>query len=96
MKVKEIKVEWCENWIRKQFERLPFENGGIEANLFWNRAEKSGLWVRGTYGSPMSKALQKLTVVETVSQDGKFLYNAFKMAKKEKDTDGQAAAGKER
>ena len=44
-------------------------------------AEKSGLWIRGTYGMPMSEALEKLTKVETVSDDnGKFLYNVFRLA----------------
>ncbi len=64
---KEIKVEWCENFIKSVFEKIPFENGGIEINLFWDKAEKSGLWVRGTYGSPMSKALKKLVKVEILS-----------------------------
>ena len=64
---KEIKVEWCENFIKSVFEKIPFENGGIEINLFWDKAEKSGLWVRGTYGSPMSKALEKLVKVEILS-----------------------------
>lgn len=50
--MKEIKVEWCKNWIKHTFQKHPFENGGIEVNCFWGMAEKSGLWVRGTYGSP--------------------------------------------
>jgi len=78
--VKEIKVEWCENWIKATFAKLPFENGGIETECFWKMAEKSGLWVRGTYDSPMSQALEKLIKVETVSRDGKFCYNVFRMA----------------
>ena len=74
--MKKIKVEWCENWIKAQFKKLPFENGGIYTGLFWDKAEKSGLWVRGTYGSPMSEALEKLTKVETVhDNEGNFLYN---------------------
>ena len=54
---KEIKVEWCENFIKSVFE-----------------AEKSGLWVRGTYGSPMSKALEKLVKVEILSD-----YTVFRL-----------------
>ena len=70
--MKNIKVEWCENFIKKAFEKKQCK--GIEVNCFWNMAEKSGLWVRGTYGTPMSEALEKLTKVETVSDDnGKFL-----------------------
>lgn len=78
--MKKIKVEWCENWIKAQFKKLPFENGGIYTGLFWDKAEKSGLWIRGTYGSPMSEALEKLTKVETVhDNEGNFLYNVFKL-----------------
>jgi len=71
---KEIKVEWCENFIKSVFEKIPFENGGIEINLFWDKAEKTGLWVRGTYGSPMSKALEKLVKVEILSD-----YTVFRL-----------------
>ena len=78
--VKEIKIEWCENWIKAAFGKLPFENGGIEVGCFWKMAEKSGLWIRGTYGSPMSQALEKLVKMETVSRNGKFLYNVFRLA----------------
>jgi hypothetical protein len=79
--MKEIKVEWCKNWIKHAFQKLPFENGGIEVNCFWDMAEKAGLWVRGTYGSPMSKALGELTKVETIQdENGNFLYNVFKLA----------------
>ena len=66
---KEIKVEWCENFIKSVFEKIPFE-----INLFWDKAEKSGLWVRGTYGSPMSKALEKLVKVEILSD-----YTVFRL-----------------
>ena len=79
--MKEIKVEWCKNWIKRTFKKLPFEHGGIEVNCFWDMAEKSGLWVRGTYGSPMSKALEELIKVETIQDENKnFLYNVFKIA----------------
>lgn len=81
LKKKEIKVEWCENWIKARFKKLPFENGGIYDGLFWEMAEKSGLWVRGTYGAPMSEALIKLTKVEAIHDDeGNFLYNVFRLA----------------
>lgn len=78
--MKQIKVEWCENWIRATFAKLPFKNGGIEAEYFWQMAERAGLWVRGTYDSPMSEALWKLTKVETVSRNGEFCYNVFRLA----------------
>lgn len=79
--MKQIKVEWCENWIRAKFAKLPFPNGGIEVNLLWNMAEAAGLWVRGTYGTPMSDALAKLTKVESVQDEqGNFLYNVFRLA----------------
>ena len=70
--MKEIKVEWCENFIRP--------NAGIEINCFWDMAERSGLWVRGTYDSPMSQALENLVEVEAVSHDGEFCYHVFKLA----------------
>lgn len=81
--MKEIKVEWCENWIKAQFTKhhaFPGPNAGIEVNYFWDIAERSGLWVRGTYGSPMSQALENLVKVETVNHDGEFCYNVFRMA----------------
>ncbi|NLH01165.1 MAG: hypothetical protein GX488_04565 [Clostridiales bacterium] len=79
--MKEIKIDWCKNWIKHTFKKLPFENGGIECNCFWNMAEKSGLWIRGTYGSAMSNALAELTTVETVlDENGNFLYNVFRLA----------------
>ncbi len=78
--MKEIKVEWCENWIKATFAKLPFENGGIEVGCFWKMAEKAGLWVRGTYGTPMSQALEKLTKVETVTHNGEFCYHVFRLA----------------
>ena len=54
--MKNIKVEWCENFIRAAFTKhMPpqLKNSGIEVDCFWRLAEASGLWVRGTYGSPM-------------------------------------------
>lgn len=81
--MKQIQVSWCENFIKAQFTKhhgRPGPNAGIEVNLFWARAEKSGLWVRGTYGSAMSIALSNLTHVETVLDwDGNYAYSVFKM-----------------
>ena len=79
--MKEIKVEWCENWIKHTFGKLPFENGGIYVGLFWDLAEKSGLWVRGTYGTPMSTALSEITRIETIrDSEGNYLFDVFKLA----------------
>ena len=78
--MKNIKIEWCEMFIKAVFAKIAVENGGIEVNLFWKKAEKSGLWVRGTYGTPMSEAISKLTRVETVAdENGNFLYNVFRL-----------------
>lgn len=82
--MKHIKVEWCENFIKAQFTKhhaFPGPNAGIEVNCFWRAAEAAGLWVRGTYGSPMSVALSNLTKVETVSDDnGNYCYAVFRLA----------------
>lgn len=79
--MKEIKVEWCENFIKSVFEKMPEGITGIETNGFWKLAEKSGLWVRGTYGTPMSQALENLTKVETVKDaNGNFAYHVFRLA----------------
>ncbi len=76
--MKNSKVEWCENFIKSVFKKIPFENGGIEINCFWEMAEASGLWVRGTYGTPMSEALEKMvTVDEVTDNDGNFLFHVF-------------------
>lgn len=77
---KEIKVEWCENFIEARFTKhhaFPGPNAGIEVNCFWKMAEASGLWERGT---PMSKALGNLTTIETIcDDDGKRLFDVFKL-----------------
>lgn len=79
---KEIKVEWCKNFIKSVFDKIPFENGGIEVNYFWEKAERSGLWERGTYGTPMSKALEEMTIVETINgENGEYLYTVFRLKK---------------
>lgn len=78
---KQIKIEWCENFIKAVFRKKVPEGDGIYTGCFWDMAERSGLWVRGTYGTPMSEALGKLNKVETVHDDeGKFLYHIFKLA----------------
>ena len=65
-----------------KMKEIKVEDGGIYTGLFWDKAEKAGLWVRGTYGSPMSAALTKLTRVETVrDSEGNFLYDVFKLKK---------------
>ena len=80
--MKNVKIEWCENFIKSVFKKhVPFENGGIETGCFWSMAERSGLWERGTYGTPMSSALEKLTNVDIVSDDsGAYLYSVFRLA----------------
>lgn len=80
--MKNVKVEWCENFIRATFKKLQRSGAdAIEMNLFWDMAEAAGLWVRGSYGSPMSKALENLATVEFIHDDkGNYLYTVFKMA----------------
>lgn len=78
--MKNIKVEWCENFIKAVFRKHVPEGGGIYTGYFWNMAEKSGLWKPGTYGTPMSEALEKLTTVGTVKDvNGDFAYHFFKL-----------------
>lgn len=75
-----IKVEWCENFIKKTFAKLPEFANGIEVRCFWEKAEKSGLWERGNFGGPMTDALENLTTIETVrNENGEFLFNAFRL-----------------
>lgn len=76
--MKEIKVEWCMNFIRKKFEKLRCK--GIMTGCFWDMAERSGLWERGTYGTPMSEALEALTEVGVeLNEDGQRLYTYFRL-----------------
>lgn len=82
---KEIKVEWCKNFIRAAFGPRHHAcagspDAGIEVSGFWRRAEAAGLWERGTYGSPMSQALMELTEVEIVQDsEGNYGYSVFKL-----------------
>lgn len=76
---KAVKVEWCENFIKALFAKKQCK--GIYTELFWKLAEKSGLWERGTYGTPMSEALTKLTTVEDRrDDDGNYMYSVFRLA----------------
>lgn len=78
--MKKIKVEWCENFIRAFFKKHVPDGGGVYTECFWNAAEKSGLWERGIYKTPMSEALGNLTKVEAVhDSEGNFLYHVFKL-----------------
>lgn len=84
--MKTIKVEWCENFIRAAFgpkhhHAAGKPDAGIEINCFFKRAEAAGLWEPGIYNSPMSEALNNLTVVESIHNDeGDFLFNVFRLA----------------
>lgn len=50
--MKNVKVEWCENFIRARFTKHhPFPGGGIEVGCFWNMAERAGLWGTWNYRS---------------------------------------------
>lgn len=75
-----ITVESCKEFINSIFDKLPFKNGGIEANLFWRKAENAGFCCSETYGSAMSKALFELvSVKEKYNADGKCLYSVYKL-----------------
>lgn len=78
--MRQIKTEWCENWIKARFAKLPSFADGIYSGLFWKEAEKSGLYVKGTYGTPMSEALSNLCcVVDVVDENGYTQYSCFKL-----------------
>lgn len=85
--MKEVKVEWCENFIRAAFgpKHHAFAGSpgaGIEVNCFWKMAEAAGLWEPGIYGGPMSNALENLTVVDSIhNDDGDYLYDVFRLAR---------------
>lgn len=77
---KKMYVELCKSFIKDFFAEHCKVNGGVETDCFWNEAKKSGLWVRKTYGTAMSVALEELTTVEPVSDDtGKYLFSVFKL-----------------
>lgn len=78
--MRQVKVEWCENFIRSKFKKHPSPNGGIEINCFFKMAADAGLYEPGTYGSSMSEALTNLTTVDAIQDDeGNFLYLIFRM-----------------
>lgn len=78
---KTVKVEWCESFIKALFAKHCDDRiTGIETSCFWRLAEASGLWERGTYGTPMSTALEHLTKVEAVLDEaGKYIYSVFRL-----------------
>lgn len=57
-----VSTEQCEQFIKNLFK----ENNYKEINVtgFWREAELSGLWVRGTFDSPMTSAVLKLLKVK--------------------------------
>lgn len=78
--MKEIKVEWCENWIRALFDRISPYGRAVEMNLFWRMAEEAGLYEQDTYGSPMTQALTKLCNVRFVTdENGNHKYTVFEI-----------------
>lgn len=68
-KYNEMYVELCKDFIKEFFVEHSVKNGGVEIGCFWNEAEKSGLWVRGTFETAMSKALEELAFVDTVNDE---------------------------
>lgn len=53
----------------------------LKWHIFFEMAEKSGLYVKGTYGTPISHALSKLTFVDTITADGEYCYSVFRLRK---------------
>ena len=41
LNMKQIKVEWCENFIKATFKKHVPDGGGIYTGCFWDMAEKS-------------------------------------------------------
>ena len=73
-------IELCKDFIKDVFNEKCLPGGGIETNCFWKLAEESGLWIRETYGTAMSKALEALTDVLSVNdENGNYLYTIFTM-----------------
>ena len=78
--MKNIKIEWCENWIKRTFEKLPSGITGIERGCLFSMAEKAGLYEHDTYGTPLSEALANLTKCKIVNDNnGNFAYHAFQL-----------------
>lgn len=57
-----VSTEQCEQFIRNLFKENDYKE--INVNGFWREAELSGLWVRGTFDSPMTSAVLKLLKVK--------------------------------
>lgn len=73
------KIEACENFIKKQFEKRGCK--GIEINCMFDMAERAGLYTKGIYGSVFSQALENVTTVETITnENGNYLYTVFRLA----------------
>lgn len=83
--MKNIKVEWCKNYIRSQFsaKHHPFwdkPDAGIEIGCFFGMAAKAGLYTPNTYGTPMSDALEELCdVIPVTDKDGNWYYSVFRL-----------------
>jgi len=73
--INEKKVIWCENWLKKTFEKYP----SIERNYLFELASKAGLYTQDTYGSELSAALENVGAkIKSISNsDGEFLYHAL-------------------
>ena len=71
----EKKITWCENWIRKTFEKYP----SIERNFLFEMAFNAGLYTQGAYGSDFSAALSNVGIKakSVSSSEGEFLYHAL-------------------
>lgn len=57
-----VSTEQCEQFIKNLFKENDYKE--ININGFWREAELSGLWVRGTFDSPMTSAVLKLLKVK--------------------------------
>jgi hypothetical protein len=76
--MKNIKVEWCENFIRAYFKKHNCK--GVYTKLMFEEAEKAGLYVKGTYGSSFSEALSRITkVVDNYDINGDYAYSSFEL-----------------
>lgn len=76
--MKNIKIEWCENFIRAYFKKHNCK--GVYTKLMFEEAEKAGLYVKGTYGSPFSEALSRITkVVDNYDINGNYAYSSFEL-----------------
>ena len=85
--MKEIKVEWCENFIRAFFKKHNCK--GVYTKLMFEVAERAGLYTKDTYGSSFSKALEALTDVESVRDvNGEYLFTVFRLKEEEDREEG--------